>query len=276
MKINILAICLLFTAVLTAQTEDAPVVPREDNIGYTATTDASYIYVTLTTEDHATMRSMLQRGFQVYFDKKGKKKKNVYVKYPKEMEKPERKERSDQQSTGDRGQQRPQRQEQEETTEEDGERRRPDFQKMVDQLPRVAEYQFFDTTEDVNLDINSQDIHIDYTYDTEADVLQYVLQIPINKVIETGTDISKLSIGIVSTEREKRERQGQGSSISMGGMNQRGGGGGGQRGGGGGGGQRGGGGQGGGGGGGQGGPPQQQTNQQDDGINFWFSLYSKD
>ncbi|MEP1019163.1 hypothetical protein, partial [Maribacter dokdonensis] len=49
----------------------------EDNITYQSIIDAEHIMVQLSTVDQATMMSMLHQGFYVYFDVKGKKKKNV-------------------------------------------------------------------------------------------------------------------------------------------------------------------------------------------------------
>lgn len=269
MKIQLALLWLLFTTVTVAQSTEEQAMPREDNIGYAARMEGEYLYVTLNTEDHSIMRSMLRRGFYVYFDTKGKKKKNVHVNYPRATEEGVRAEKPNKEYRGQRGQGGQGRPGQEGEQEEGVEKRRPDFTGMIAKLPREATYQYFDTTSDFNLDINNLDIDIAYSYNSEVDMLQYELKIPKHKIAEEGTDFSKLSIGIVAIKNDKEREK---PNVSLGGGG-RGNGAGGQRGGG----QRGGSARQGGGQGrsANGGRQQQQQNQKTDSFDFWFKLEPK-
>ncbi len=228
----------------------------EDNIKYHSTMDEDYVFVRLSTINQPTMMAMLHNGFLVYFDVRGKRKKKVSVQYPSEIQGPPRRQ--------ERGQR-------EASPMEEEERRGPDIELIVQEMPRTAIYENPDFSQDFSLDINSLDISINYDYNAENKTLSYELKMPKQRIAEMPADFSKLSIGIVSV---KAESQSDRPNLSIGG---RGGGmGGGPGGGGRGGGGPGGGGQGGGlsGGGNRGGgPPQGGQGQQPPEqvtFKFWF------
>ena len=53
-----------------------------ENILYKVSQDDNYVYLNISTTDTKTSMSIIRTGLTVYYDIKGKKKKNVYVKYP--------------------------------------------------------------------------------------------------------------------------------------------------------------------------------------------------
>ena len=261
MKYTLGILLLFISAFSTAQNQEN----REDNVVYSTSTDRNYVYVHLSTDIESTMMSMLHQGFSVYFDTKGKKKKKVAIKYPSEVkqhERPERQNGRSQQANQNRsGRQKIQGQD-----EGTRERRGPDIFKIVNNLPQEAEYTFFDKTQEFNLEINALDIAITYTYEKDnGGILHYELKVPKYRITKDNVDLSKLSIGIVTTKAKQENRDS--SNLSFGGRGQGGGPSGrsgGQ------GGPPSGGGQGGGRGGSGGGPPQQNQRPQLDTINFWF------
>ena len=170
---------LLISVTISAQT---PSENREDNIEYHSTIDDEYIYVRLSTTDKPTMMAMLSRGFSVYFDVKGRKKRKVSVQYPAEVQLPPRIQGRNK-----------------ETMPEEG----PDIITVVEAMPKEARYTNPDYTEEFHLDINSLGISISYSYQEEGEKLFYELKMPKNKIADLPVDFSKLSIGVISTELDK-------------------------------------------------------------------------
>ncbi|WP_055392643.1 hypothetical protein [Flagellimonas eckloniae] len=233
----------------------------EDKLSYEALLDGDMVVVKLSSNHRETMMSMLHRGFSVYFDVKGKKKKNVAVKYPAETARPDREQRPEGQTRG----QRPERQTTEQNEEEED--KGPDMMEVINKLPRTAEYTFYDMTQDIHLDINAMNIAITYSFIERERILNYELRIPKDAILKDSQDLSKLTIGIVSTKLEEKEGGRPQMSMNMGGGGRQGGGPGG------------GGGRGGGSGGGMGGPPsggngggsqQQGQRPQPESLNIWF------
>ncbi|WBU89063.1 hypothetical protein [Cellulophaga omnivescoria] len=253
MRLKLTTILFLICGLLLAQDKET-FTGSEDNVEYKAIFDGKDVYLTLRTEFKETMLSMLHRGYTIYFDTKGKKKKNVSIQYPLKTELPEKGARPE----------RDERKENRENSDQKG----PDIAKMIENLPKKANYSYFDSSEDFNLDMNNLGIVMNYNYYNTKEkgaVLEYHLKIPASKISSETGNLSKLSIGIVSTKQEQKNNQ-QKPNISMGGRQ----GGGGQ------GGPPGGGRSGGAGRGISGGrPPQADTNSQVEKIDFWFKLYPK-
>ena len=254
MRALLLMICLVVFGNLKAHTLPSLIDKSEPEVTHTARTDGQFVYVTLTTADEDIIKSMLGRGFSVYFDVKGKKKKNVGVSSPV-LEHEGGKGRQE-------GQSRPSQ------ATGDG-RRELRLQPMLDKLPHQAIYTNYDTRRVFHLDLNNLNIALGYTVETieGTDILTYELKIPIARISEKKIDFNKMTVGVVSTKKEEDNRSERGG-VSFG--NQ--GGGGGRQGGGGG---PPGGGQGGQGGGGarQGGgqrPTQQGPTMES--LNLWFQL----
>ncbi|CAM4409667.1 hypothetical protein [Zobellia nedashkovskayae] len=240
-----LSIMMLFALVESYAQE--PEENIEDHITYNSYMDADNIYVELSTTNRPTMLSMLHRGLYVYFDVKGKKKKNVSVLYPSEVKLPQR----------GAGRNKPN---SEEIEEED--QQGPDILTMVEEMPKMGKYNNLDFEEDFHLDLNNLGISITYNYEVEGELLRYELKMPKQYISDSEIDFSKFSIGVVTPKIEKKNEDG-GSSLSFGG----GGSGGGSRGGGG----QGGGPRGGGSGSRPSGPPKQDKGPEAMTIDFWFN-----
>ena len=212
---------------------------------------------------------MLRLGVSVFFDIKGKKKQNVFVKYPSEPLQGQRKERP---------QGRPERSSRSEPTsiEEDQAKRKKRIKDILENdYSQNAQYGYFGETEDFHILMNNLNMSAAFTYNEEEGVLEYNLVLPKSKIsTDVDIDLSKLTIGVktIKVKRERENQEGvQGSigGISLGGQQRggRSGGGRGQAGG------RSGGGRSGGGQGGQGGQrggPRNSGNQSDTLLNFWF------
>ncbi|MEO9513279.1 MAG: hypothetical protein ABJN84_09315 [Flavobacteriaceae bacterium] len=262
MKLKFIFLVVLASNLMFSQKERAKD-KDEDNLSYEALVDGNMVVVKLSAGDRETIMSMLHRGFSVYFDVKGKKKKNVAVKYPAEVTRPDRQQGPKGQTRG----QRPERQtaEQSEGEEDQG----PDMIEVLNKLPKTAEYTFYDMVQDIHLDINAMNIAINYSFFEAERILSYELRIPKDAILKDGQDLLKLTIGIVSTKLEEKEGSRPQMSMNMGGGSRQGGGGG----------PPGGGGQGGGSSGGMGGPPsggngggnqQQEQRPQPASLNIWF------
>ena len=244
-----LSVMVLFAFVETYAQE--PEEKIEDHITYNSSMDADNIYVALSTADRPTMLSMLHRGLFVYFDVKGKKKKNVSVQYPSEVKLPQR---GRDRKEGNRGE-----------LEED-EQQGPDILEVIEEMPKMAKYNNLDFEEDFHLDLNNLGISITYSYEVEEEILRYELKMPKQYISDNEIDFSKFSIGVVTPKIEKDTKD-KDSSLSFGSGGQGGGSGGGPRGGGG----QGGGPRGGGSGSRSSGPPKQDKGPEAVTIDFWFN-----
>ncbi|WP_405397075.1 hypothetical protein [Maribacter sp. Asnod2-G09] len=237
MRLYLQAMIVLLATTIQAQ-------KSQDNINYNGFITDENVHVQLSTVDQATMLTMLHKGFNVYFDVKGKRKKNVAIQYPINSAPPERPNRSERNNGS--------REDQEE--EQSG----PDIATLLAEMPKIGEYTNLDYEQEFHLDLNQLGVSINYVYNEENKELQYELIIPKHKI--SDANLSKLSIGIVTPKREK-ETQDKNSNISFGGGGQGGGPGGGR------------GGQGGGGrGGSKGGPPPQQDRPEETTIDIWFKV----
>ncbi len=238
----------------------------DEKVSYEFSEDANNVMVNISTTDEKTIMSILHLGVSVFFDIKGKKKQNVYIKYPSESIATNRK-----QPKGDRrGTNR---------SEEDQEHRRKKIKKIIESdYHQFAEYGYYNDTEEFNILLNNLAISVSFTYDEVEGLFEYELKLPKTKInIDSKKDLSKLTIG-VKTVKEKKKQNNDGSlNGNLGGLTiggQQGGGrsGGGQGGPPGGGGRKGGGGQGGQ----RGGPPNSadQSRPSDVLLNYWFKANS--
>ncbi|MCK0156827.1 hypothetical protein MWU65_06525 [Cellulophaga sp. F20128] len=248
MKLKLAILHLLICTVISAQ-DKSTFKGSEDNIEYKAIFDGKNVYLTLRTEFKMTMQAMLHRGYTIYFDVKGKKKKNVSIQYPV---KKERLEKGTRPERGERS--------------ANGEQNGPDINKILENLSKMANYTSYDSSQDFNLDLNNLGIAMNYSYEEsteEGPILEYHLKIPASKIVKENEDLSKLSIGIVATEQAEKENNQQ---SNMGRSGRQGGGQGGR--------SRGSGGGRGGAGNGGGSQQGRETTQQAS-IDFWFHLNDK-
>lgn len=241
---------------------------KNDKVTYEISQDETNFYLSINTRDPKTMMAMLNLGVTTFFDIKGKKKQNVYVKYPSEPLKRGFGKQEKRQRGGVRLNEKPR--------GEDSKKESNDIKNKVKEIlendyPQEAEYIYFNDSEEFHVMFNTLNITPKFTFNEDQDVLFYNLVVPktlLNK--DSKKNFEKLTIGI-KTIREKVERDNDGGlngslgGISLGGGGQRGGGqrAGGQRGGG----QRAGGQRDGG----QGGPPNDNPSK-DVLLDFWFAL----
>ena len=177
MKLKFLLLLVIFSTLNAFSNNNL----LEDNLEYSARVEGDYVYVNLSTSDRNSMLSMIRRGFSVYFDLKGKKKKKIAVTYVIPPEQPNQ-----------RGQ-RPQ-----------GGRQNQGLpiNQMLSLMPDKALFTYYNDKVEFQLKSNSLDIALDYSYEESSngtnDKLLYTLKIPVSKIAPNGEKLNKLSIGIVS------------------------------------------------------------------------------
>lgn len=167
-----------------------------ENILYKVSQDDNYVYLNISTTDTKTSMSIIRTGLTVYYDIKGKKKKNVYVKYPYSTE--PRQSLQDSRGNNDAN---------------------PiDLNSIIEKLPAEAEYGSFEEKQAFNKDLNSLDIAIENSYTASSQLFEFSIKIPKAKIAsQVNSDFSKLSIGVVANKMEgavKKER-GQGENQGM-------------------------------------------------------------
>ncbi|WP_203459660.1 hypothetical protein [Lacinutrix sp. WUR7] len=170
-----------------------------ENVLYKVSQDGNYVHLNISTTDKKTAMSIIRNGLTIYYDIKGKKKKNVYVKYP----------------TGDQPKQFVQ-----------GSRNMDpntiDLNSMIEKLPAEAAYSSFEESQVFNKDLNTLDIAIETSYTNLNQLFEFSIKIPKYRIDpkENG-DFSKLSIGVVTNKKEgsnsKDRGQGQDQGMRSGG-----------------------------------------------------------
>ena len=171
----------------------------EDNLEYSARVEGDYLYVNLSTSDRNSMLSMIRRGFSVYFDLKGKKKKKIAVTYiiPPEQPNQRRQRPQNQQQSGRRNQ-------------------GLSINQMLSLMSDKALFTYYNDKTEFLLGLNNLDITLGYSYDEPSngsEKLSYTLKIPVNKIAPNGEELNTLSIGIVSNTAPTNRnglRQGRG------------------------------------------------------------------
>lgn len=169
----------------------------DNNVLYKVSSDAVYLYLNVSTLDKGTAMSMLRRGITVYFDVRGKHKKDVYIKYPYSTEPIPFKQ----------------------GLQEESDNEEPpsfDLNNSIENIPEEAEYGFFDDKQQFHKELNNLDMKLGYKYTPSNRLLEFYLRIPKDKIMSNKTkDLSKLSIGVVtnkverSFDKEKFERENQ-------------------------------------------------------------------
>jgi len=171
-----------------------------ENILYKVSQDDNYVYLNISTTDTKTSMSIIRTGLTVYYDIKGKKKKNVYVKYPYSTE--PRQSRQGSQGNNDSN--------------------TIDLNSMIEKLPAEAEYSSFEEKQEFHKDLNTLDIAIENHYTASSQLFEFSMKIPKTKILsKENSDFSKLSIGVVSNKMEgninKERGQGQNQGMRSGG-----------------------------------------------------------
>lgn len=146
--------------------------------------DETNVYLTMKTIDPKVATSILRKGLVIYFDVKGKKKKNVSVTYPiVKTQRPPR-----------RNEDRPSKPTDPEVNDSIIEKI---YHMLENNKPQKALYTYYDKIKEFNTILNNEGIAIDVRADKQNSCFLYSLKIPKNK-INTSTDINfnKLIIGI--------------------------------------------------------------------------------
>jgi len=170
------------------------------NIFYKVSQNETYVYLNISTTDKETTMAILRNGLTIYYDIKGKKKKDVYVKYPYSSE-------PSQSRQGSR---------------ENNDTETVDINTMIKKLPAEAEYGSFEEKQTFNKYLNTLDIAIENHYTASSQLFEFSIKIPKTKILsKVNSDFSKLSIGVVSNKMEgavkKEGRQGQNQGMRSGG-----------------------------------------------------------
>jgi len=168
----------------------------KNNVLFKVSSDDNYIYLNVSTTDKRTSMSIIRNGLTIYFDVKGKRKKNVYIKYPYKSES------------------RQLRQNANKLNKNEGSSSK-NLNNIIEKIPKKAEYGYYEEKQQFHKDLNSQDISLGYKA-TEM-LFEFILKIPKNKIsIKNKTDFSKLSIGVLTNKFERNANQKQNQSMKKG------------------------------------------------------------
>lgn len=148
-----------------------------ENVLYKVSQDETYVYLNISTTDKETAMAIIRNGLTIYYDINGKKKKDVYVKYPYSNE-------PSQSRQGSR---------------ENNDTETVDIISMIENLPAEAEYSSFEERQVFSKGLNTLDIAIESNYTAENEVFEFSIKIPKTKISsKENSDFSKLSIGVVA------------------------------------------------------------------------------
>lgn len=190
----------------TTVVTDTTVVFNE-NVTYKVAQDKQNLHLSISTTDNEIIMAMLRLGVTVYFDVKGKDNEDVYIKYPLEPAKP----KFNKEEASIDGFQ---------TLEEEKKRKQHIASLIENDLPKEAEYSYFDSQQQFHILLNSLDASIAYTYNEEKGLLEYRIKIPKNRVsANPKEDFSKLAIGVKTGKlkgvKPKRDDLSRGSGSNM-------------------------------------------------------------
>lgn len=180
----------------------------ENNVHYKVFSDNNFIYLNISTTDKKTSMSIIRNGLTIYFDIKGKKKKDIYIKYPYNAIPRQLRQNSQEPEINE-------------------EFSAIDLNSIIENLPKEAEYVYYDEKQTFHKDLNTQDISLGYIATRE--LLEFSLKVPKSRISsEIKIDFSKLSIGVLTNKlersSEKENKQGQDQGMRSGNGNHRGGG----------------------------------------------------
>ncbi|GGG50801.1 hypothetical protein [Bizionia arctica] len=167
-----------------------------ENVLYKVSQDNNYVYLNISTTDRNTAMSIIKNGLTIYYDIKGKTKKDVYVKYPYGNEPRQSRQGS----------------------QENIDINAIDLNSMIEKLPAEAEYGSFEEKQAFNKDLNTLDIAIANHYTASSQLFEFSIKTPKAKIAsQENSDFSKLSIGVVANKMEGsgNKERGQGQSQGM-------------------------------------------------------------
>ena len=210
-KIRLALILLCLTNVVLAKPIDTSIVVVDtvlvdENVSYILTQDDRNLYLNVSTSDEKTIMSMLHLGVSVFFDIKGKKKENVYIKYPLETKPPIRKRNNEtRENIG--------------FEEEDENRKLMILNILEKDYSQKAEYGYFDESREFNILLNTLEVSVAFTYDENEGLFEYNLQIP-KSLIDTDSklNLEKLTIGVKTNTVERKKNENAGLNANLGGI----------------------------------------------------------
>ena len=181
----------------------------EDNILYQVSNDQENLHIKFKTSDRSSIMKILGQGTYLYFDIKGKKKRDVSLEYPMASENGTNRRPGMNQNPG--------------------ERTRLDLAEMLDRIPKEAELLNHKESELIQFSLLESDIKPSLTVTGESEIT-YDLIIPFHRISKNGlSSITTLSVGIVTKGMNSSSMGGQSGGMggsrggSMGGMPQGGG-----------------------------------------------------
>ncbi|WP_299311702.1 hypothetical protein [uncultured Aquimarina sp.] len=171
-----------------------------DTETYSVYHDNTHVYLTINTIDPKIATSILRQGVTIYFDVKGRKKKNVSITYPIIRN------------------QRPTKRNEDESRElrrpkEDSSLMRQIDHRLQNDPPQKALYTYYDNIKEFNTFLNNDGISINIELDKEKNSLLYSLKIPKLKITnDANINLNKLTIGVKTVEILKNKSEGARSS----------------------------------------------------------------
>ncbi|WP_299241648.1 hypothetical protein [uncultured Aquimarina sp.] len=160
---------------------------------YSVYHDDTYIYLSINTIDPKITSSILRQGITVYFDVKGRNKKNVSITYPIIRN------------------QRPPRRNEDRVQETRGFKEDSSLIEQIDHMlqndpPQKALYTYYDNSKEFNTLLNNEGISINLDLDKEENNFLYSLKIPKLKINDDPDfDFNKLTIGVITAETSRNE-----------------------------------------------------------------------
>jgi uncharacterized membrane protein YgcG len=190
----------------TTVVTDTTVVFNE-SVTYKVAQDKQNLHISISTADNDMIMTMLRLGITVFFDVKGKENEDVYIKYPLEPAIP----KFNREEASIDGFQ---------TLEEEKKRKQQIATFIENDLPKEAEYKYYDSQQQFHILLNSLDATIAYTFIEEKGLLEYRIKIPKNRIsANSKEDFSKLAIGVKTGKlkdlKSKRDDRSKGSGSNM-------------------------------------------------------------
>lgn len=184
----------------------------DENVSYKVTQDETNLHLNISTSDEKTIMSMLHLGVSVFFDIKGKKRQNVFVKYPLEAISPNRQKNKSEKKEHKRY---------EDNEIEDEESIKKRITKIIESgYSQKAEYSYFDTSEEFNILLNNLDMSLSFKYDENSGLFEYDLQIPKYKInTDSKKDLSNLTIGVKTSKQKTKQNKDGGLRGNLSGVN---------------------------------------------------------
>lgn len=199
-------LCTTYAKTVNTIITDTTNVVNNKNITYTVTQDSKNVSISVETFDKKASQALLREGVTVYFDLKGKKKKNVFVRYPNKLPKPNRQKQQSQPYTDEN---------------------LPNIEELIESLPQEAIYSHFNSQREFHILLNDLDTNVSIEI-LKHNRIKYNLRIPkhrINK--DPKKSLEKLSIGVLigrnQTDRPSNDERPTGQSGGRGGNSQGGG-----------------------------------------------------